>query len=159
MSQERLSTVACSTRTAALVLLLFGLCRQTPTAQPKVYSLCELEEQGARFHGQTIRVKALYESDLLEHSGLFDPSCPGVEMPLYYESGPTAHRSIRNFQRALDGDLMDLRLRRFELEFQARFEWNSAVRSHSRGQVQGVPEPPRGSLQMFRVWTFARWRS
>ena len=120
MSQEP-STPTRSTKPAVLVLLLFGLFPPTATAQPKVYSLCELGEQGARLHGQTIRVKALYESDRLEHGGLSDASCPGVEIGLGWVSGPAAHRSIANFERALDGDLMALRLRRFEIEFQAVF--------------------------------------
>ena len=102
-----------------------------------------------------MRVKAIYETDLLEFSSLIDASCPSVVMDIDEPREPAAtHRSVKAFDKAVQGDLGDLRLRRFEVEFTGTFRWD--VSTGPRSRHNGL-ETPRGSLELSRVWTFARW--
>jgi hypothetical protein len=142
--------------TASLLLLLHlpALCA---ASDDKVFSICELAANPMALRDTTVRVKGIFETDESEFSGLHDARCPGVVMGLYFPRAPAKrHRSVNSFDSAVDGDVSDLRLRRFEVEFTGTFHWDL---SPGPRELHNGLETPRGSLEMRRVWTFARWRS
>jgi hypothetical protein len=138
----------------ALALCCFPLCA---AANDRVRSVCDLARDAPVLNGQSVRVLAVYETDLLEFSGLSDANCPGVVMDLDEPRAPLKrHRSIEAFDRAVTGEVTDVRLRRFEIEFTGTFHWDS---SSGPRELQNGLEAPRGSIEVRRIWTFARWRT
>lgn len=112
-----------------------------------VRSICELSKDAQVLTGTVVRVRALFVSDNLEHSGLIDHGCPGVWMALYSPEKKPWHRSVRNFYTAVDGDLLDTRLRTFDVEITGAFSPPTA------------PGTVDSQLHLLRVWTFAKWRT
>jgi hypothetical protein len=130
-------------RLAAIPLVMLPFSSVVVAKVPEVVSICELAKSPDFFDGKLVRVRAIYVTDLVEHSALIDDQCRGTSFPLYEPENGSRHRSIGNFDRAVLGDVQDLKLRMFEIEFSARFHRNDA----SSG----------GRLEMTRVWTYARW--
>ena len=140
---------------AALLILAASHASATPV--DKAISICDLAAAAKDLDGTSVRVKAVFETDQLEFSGLSDSRCPGVHMSLEFAvDSAHRHRSITNFERAVFGDIGDLRLRRLEVEFSGTFHWDAMP--GERPQHNGLDEP-RGAISMTRVWTYARWRS
>jgi hypothetical protein len=142
---------------ARLALLLLCFPVACAASNGTAYSICDLARDASLLNNTTVRVKAVFETDLLEMSGLSDARCPGVHMAL--EDPPASvkkHRSLEAFDKAVYGDVRDLRLRRFEIEFTGTFRWDATPGPR---EVANGLEKPRGSLKMRRIWTYARWRT
>ena len=141
------STLCC------ISLLALGLWTPSRAEPGKVFSICELAGMAGDTNS-SVRVRSVYLSDLHHGGVLIDKSCPGVVMRLDWPSEEPRHRSITNFERALYGDVADLSLRQFEIEFVGSVTWDTSP--GERRDARGL-EKPRGLVRMQRVWTYAKW--
>lgn len=68
----------------SLVLFALAVCASSgAVAAPPVHTLCELAANLPQYANKVVRVRAIYYTDMLEQSGLLDPSCRSVQFNLY----------------------------------------------------------------------------
>lgn len=105
-------------------------------------TVCSLSKAGAKMSGKTVRLKATYVSDMLEHSALVDNRCPNDGIAADWRSArdPNTHafdealfKVTPNYQEPV----------KFNLDVSGTFVWNT-------------DERPRGTLIFHKVWKFDR---
>jgi hypothetical protein len=68
----------------AFAFFAFALCVSSgAVAVPTTLTLCKLAANLNKYANKVVRVKAIYYTDMLEHSGLLDTSCRSIKFNLY----------------------------------------------------------------------------
>ena len=108
---------------ACTVLLLAP---QTSLARhsPKQISLCTLVAD--RKSIKNVKIRAMFDTDLFEHSAFYDPYCQWLPVDLFEKSPNTANARI--FSRSVQGHIDDLSMRRFQLDVTGDFKWRDNAR-------------------------------
>lgn len=84
-------------------------------------TLCSLAATPGRFDGATVSVRAHYESDGIEHEGLFDPSCIDSRIALEI---PTEAKGQSELRTALHGGHPGTLDKSVTGRFIGTFRWN-----------------------------------
>ena len=64
-------------------------------------TVCQLVEEANRFRGKTVRLKALVESDLIEHTTLADESCESHGVSLWIPHDLDDNEDVKTLRKAL----------------------------------------------------------
>ena len=64
-------------------------------------TICQLVHEPNRFKGKTVRVKAIVESDLIEHTMLTDPSCESDGVSLWIPHDLDDNAEVKALRNAL----------------------------------------------------------
>ena len=64
-------------------------------------TVCQLVHDASRFKGKTVRVNALVESDLIEHTTLADESCEAYGVSLWIPHSLDDNGNVKNLRDAL----------------------------------------------------------
>ncbi len=122
---------------------LAGGSAQSDRRSPTVTSICALERQHAQLQGRRVRIKAVFITDVLEHSTLMDERCPSVKMDLLPTANTPPDESVRQFEIAIHKSLWDPVPGVFAVDISAEFLW--------RAEAQ-----PHGAVRMTKVWHLKR---
>lgn len=117
-------------------------------------SVCDLVADPAKFVGHEVRVRARYFVNPYHASSLRDDRCRGAGINMTWNAS-TPHRSIANLDRAIGKALSEDAVVLFDVEVVGKFSWNAT------GTIQPDAigsRPSRGTLDVARVLTFARWK-
>ncbi len=117
--------------------------------EPKNVSICDLVARGADHQGQKVRVRAIYETDGIEHSSLGDDAC--LNSIVQPDEAPdivnnAAYQDWDRFGAGLDRPDA---LPRTQLTLTGRFHWKATDRPsgtieiHEILSAQRVPADPR----------------
>jgi hypothetical protein len=146
---KTLNCFGCQRRIIAVPFVLGWLLPMTAspalqTQNETRISICALQQRGKAADGLRVRLKAVFETDALEHSSLSDPKCPGVVMDLPYPAKRPWHKSVDDFQKRLSSALTDPKLGNYSIDISAEFRRKSV----------GVSEERRsGVLVVNHVWS------
>lgn len=108
-------------------------------------SVCELARAGQRISGRSVRMTAVYVTDLLERSVLKDHRCPmaHIEPDWSLQKNPIHDPSLDEFDKALYARPDEAQPTQFLIDVSGKFVWQSG-------------ENPHGSLIFDKVWSFKR---
>lgn len=139
-----------------VVAALLGVAQlQSAGAEPAlVVSVCELVADPTRFVGHEVRVRARYFVNPYHASSLRDDRCRGAGINMTWNAS-TPHRSIANLDRAIGKSLNEDAVALFDVEVVGKFSWDATgtIAPDAIGS-----RPSRGTLDVSRVWMFARWK-
>ena len=141
----------------ALLLALTCTTGISPSVQGNelpALSVCELMRGGAQLDGRTVHVKAVYETDRSHFAALVDGRCRRVHVDLWYPIAQPRDRSFEEFASAIEGELTDSRLRRFDVEIVGRFSWDGRPEPMPRS-ANGLRES-RGRVDAAAIVSFRR---
>jgi hypothetical protein len=80
---------------------------------------------------------------MLEHSGLKDRRCPAALLAPFESDDKEQDPSMGKFDKAVTGNVSDLRMREFSIDVSGTFVWR-------------VNELPHGALMMKKIWRFRK---
>ena len=116
-----------------------------PSSELKT-SICQLLRHEKQYDGRYVRLTAVYETDLQEHSSLSDRRCPNFYVAPYDSHvGPT-DGSLAAFDKALIGRFNDLSLRRFIVDLSGQFSLRTG-------------DTPHGAVTIYKIWSYKRLSS
>ncbi|HEY2347181.1 MAG TPA: hypothetical protein VGH80_15120 [Xanthomonadaceae bacterium] len=132
-------------------ILLTGLLPAAAAPAPKevAYSLCELVASSAHLANKLVRVRAIFETDMLERSILYDENCPQAHVELYDAKGKQ-DKSVDKWNRAMRDTYRKGLPVIFQVEFSAMFR----VTPKQNDIALVHDDHPR--LELFRVWNYSR---
>lgn len=149
-------------------LALFGFlsvpltaCSGAPSAntpQPAYTTICALSMGGKEMNGAVVRLKATYSTDLRHGAFLTDPQCELVSV----EQGADAadvDPSVPQFDKAVKGNILDRKARRFAVDISGKFAWSAGDTLH--GLPSATPNgtiPSHGVITIEKVWSYERLR-
>lgn len=133
-----------------LLLLVVSVCASgCANAASPVRTLCDLVANPGRYANKVVRVKAIYITDMLEHSALLDPSCRSAHISLYDGPKGPYQGSINKFNNALAKARLAGSPDIFRVEFSAVFRVKPEPTElpFSKGE--------QGRLHLTRVWHYS----
>jgi hypothetical protein len=117
----------------------------------RVYTVCELNALGSKATGTTVRVIGEY-IQASPHGSMFgSKKCSGAGMEFTWPEVPPRHRSIVNFERAVNSQLG---IGTIEVEVTGEFSWEPP---DEKPALDSGWRRPHGKINVIRVWTFAKW--
>lgn len=90
--------------------------RQSPSADEAV-SVCDLRDRPEFYQGRVVTVSGIYQTDRRHTSFVYSDGCDGLILAPYFEHDGAGSRSSDRFRNAVAGELRDLSLRTFRVEF------------------------------------------
>jgi hypothetical protein len=127
---------------ALLLVLACASASPQPDQQILRTSICELSRSGEHLNGRSIRLTAVYVTDLREHSALKDPRCPDQYLePDWSARGGSQDHSIDEFDRALYSHPESTKLTQFVVDASGVYIWSTGDNAH-------------GKLIFARIWSF-----
>jgi len=133
-----------------LALLAIAICASSgANAASPVRTLCELAANPGKYANKVVRVKAIFITDMLEHSALLDPSCRSAHINLYDGPKGPYQSSINKFNNALATVHLAGRPDIFRVEFSAVF------RVKPKPTELPFAKDEKGRLHLTRVWHYS----
>jgi hypothetical protein len=120
-----------------------------PAPKKVAYSLCELVASSASLANKPVRVRANFETDMLERSILYDENCPQAHVELYDAKGKQ-DKSVYKWNRAMRDTYRKGLPVIFQVEFSAMF------RVTPKQNDIALVHDDHFRLELFRVWNYSR---
>ena len=131
------------------LLMACATVRKSQAASAHVYTLCELAANPSKYAGKTVRISAIFMTDMREHSVLMDPSCNSVRINLYNGPKGPYQASIDKLDKAEFKAYRELKPVTFKINFSAIFRIKPMPRELPFSKRE------RGRLHLTRVWSYS----
>lgn len=124
------------------------------TAQDAPLTICQLAKSPGDFVDKTVRVTAVFKTDMMHFGSLSDPDCPGVFMKLFLTRQEPHDPSVDELHNALEGPVPSVDLRVFRLDATGIFKWDFRLEPMPRA-LDGI-ESPRGEIYVDHVLSYKK---